>query len=121
MWSTTRREIAATFGYAQPDHTFRVAVFEWPSCEQVGAISWVGGHRALCAVAYPSPAAELRTWVPQGFRNGCIAVATSDQSIKFHELWDSPLRSAVGGAGMLAGSDVLESLEGIHKEGDIIR
>ncbi|RMD41260.1 hypothetical protein DV735_g3848, partial [Chaetothyriales sp. CBS 134920] len=37
-WSTTRREIVATFGYAQPDHEIRVAVFAWPSCECVVSI-----------------------------------------------------------------------------------
>jgi len=26
MWSTTRREICATFGYAQPEHPYRIAV-----------------------------------------------------------------------------------------------
>ena len=26
VWSTTRRQIAATFGFAQPEHPFRIAV-----------------------------------------------------------------------------------------------
>lgn len=38
IWSTTRREIAATFGYAQPDHPYRIAVFSWPDCRQVAAV-----------------------------------------------------------------------------------
>lgn len=38
IWSTTRREIAATFGYAQPEHPYRIAVFSWPKCRQVAAI-----------------------------------------------------------------------------------
>lgn len=38
IWSTTRREIAATFGYAQPDHPYRIAIFSWPECRQVAAI-----------------------------------------------------------------------------------
>lgn len=33
VWSRTRREIAATFGFTQPDHPIRVAVFSWPACE----------------------------------------------------------------------------------------
>ncbi|KAI5251654.1 WD40 repeat-like protein [Aureobasidium subglaciale] len=33
VWSKTRREIAATFGFTQPDHPIRVAVFSWPACE----------------------------------------------------------------------------------------
>src|SRR5262249_35007549 len=35
IWSTTRREIAATFGFAQPEHPYRIAVFSWPRCEIV--------------------------------------------------------------------------------------
>jgi hypothetical protein len=35
VWSTTRREIVATFGYSQPEHEIRIAVFSWPSCECV--------------------------------------------------------------------------------------
>lgn len=38
IWSTTRREIAATFGYAQPEHPYRIAIFSWPECRQVAAI-----------------------------------------------------------------------------------
>lgn len=38
IWSAKRREVCATFGFAQPDHPFRIAVFSWPSCEQVVAI-----------------------------------------------------------------------------------
>lgn len=39
IWSTTKREIVATFGYPQPSHPYRVAIFSWPDCAQVGAIS----------------------------------------------------------------------------------
>lgn len=35
VWSRTRREIAATFGFAQPDHPIRVAVFSWPACKTI--------------------------------------------------------------------------------------
>ncbi|KAF5673056.1 hypothetical protein FHETE_3541 [Fusarium heterosporum] len=38
IWNTTRREIAATFGYASPEHPYRVSVFSWPECKQVAAI-----------------------------------------------------------------------------------
>lgn len=38
IWSTTKREIAATFGYAQPEHPYRIAIFSWPECRQVAAI-----------------------------------------------------------------------------------
>lgn len=58
VWSSTKREIVATFGYAQPEHDVRVAVFAWPSCECVVSIPWerkANGEigRALWAIPYP--------------------------------------------------------------------
>ncbi|PNY25487.1 Meiosis-specific APC/C activator protein AMA1 [Tolypocladium capitatum] len=100
IWSTTRREIAATFGYAQPEHPYRVAVFSWPDCQQVAAI--------------PSRKGTATS-------EGCIVVASSDKTVKFHEVWSTEQRTAVAGSGMLGGSDILEDLEGIMKEGDVIR
>ncbi|KAK1253927.1 hypothetical protein MKX07_002004 [Trichoderma sp. CBMAI-0711] len=38
IWSSTRREIAATFGYTEPEHPYRIAIFSWPECKQVAAI-----------------------------------------------------------------------------------
>ncbi|KAK5102392.1 hypothetical protein LTR70_000178 [Exophiala xenobiotica] len=57
-WSSTSREIVATFGYAQPEHDIRIAVFAWPSCECVVSIPWerkANGEigRALWAIPYP--------------------------------------------------------------------
>lgn len=57
-WSWTRREIVATFGYAQPEHDVRIAVFAWPNCECVVSIPWerkANGEigRALWAIPYP--------------------------------------------------------------------
>lgn len=52
---------------------------------------------------------------------GCIVVAGSDESIKFHEVWSGGKKATVGGSGLLGGSDILEDLEGIEKEGEIIR
>lgn len=72
VWSTTRCELAATFGYAQPEHEVRIAVFAWPSCECVVRIPWerkLNGEigRALWAIPYPGgpndavPTRRLRT------------------------------------------------------------
>ncbi|KAJ4424258.1 hypothetical protein N0V82_001124 [Gnomoniopsis sp. IMI 355080] len=141
IWSTTRREIAATFGYAQPDHPYRIAVFSWPECRQVAAIPWDGEHRALYAIPYPQGPPDYRAArnatgrardrdqerrEKEKRRNrtaaeGCIVVAASDKSIKFHEVWSGGKKATVGGSGLLGGSDILEDLEGIEKEGDIIR
>lgn len=122
IWSTTRREIVATFGYAQPEHPFRIAVFSWPDCKQVAAIPWEGDLRALYAIPYPNM--PLKSSTGAGGRTaqeGCIVVASSDKSVKFHEVWSNEGKTTVRGVGTLGGSDILEALEGIDKEGDVIR
>jgi WD40 repeat protein len=127
IWSTTRREIAATFGYAQPEHPYRIAVFSWPECKQVAAIPWEGEHRALYAIPYPGGPNESHTSREGGrgltrtAQEGCIVVASSDESVKFHEVWTASQKATAGGEGLLGGSDILEALEGIDKEGEIIR
>ncbi|XHG01164.1 hypothetical protein AWENTII_004562 [Aspergillus wentii] len=173
IWSKTRREIAATFGYAQPDHPFRIAVFAWPSCEQISAIPW-GPHgsswdsfdnatladcgRALCAVSYPGRslgstlhlddegsvrvrrgesepnqytmgpelvrprAKEGGVWCSRTVEEGCIIIASSDQSVKFHEVWGGSRKRASAVSGPFGGSEILEGLEGIEKASrEIIR
>ncbi|KAI9804663.1 MAG: hypothetical protein M1833_006738 [Piccolia ochrophora] len=127
LWSTTRREIAATFGYAQPDHPYRIAVFSWPDCAQVLAVPWEGDLRALHAIAYPGGPNDANLskrqgeggpWASRTAEEGCIVVAASDQSVKFHEVWSECRKGTGGTKGLLGGSDILESLEGIDREGD---
>lgn len=129
IWSTGRREIAATFGYAQPEHPYRIAVFSWPECKQILAIPWTSGQRALLAIPYPGgpnktsrKAGEGEAWGSRTVEEGCIVVACSDESVKFHEVWSGKRKSTVSHMGLLGGSDILESLEGIDKEGpEVIR
>ncbi|KAI4730084.1 WD40 repeat-like protein [Aureobasidium sp. EXF-10728] len=143
VWSRTRREIAATFGFTQPDHPIRVAVFSWPACECIVRIPWYGEERALWAIGFPGgpdsstpgegssrPSAREGTpWYARRTRaEGCLVVASSDSSIKFHEVWSeeptsyrsgpvTPMGMSMGLTGCLGGSDVLESLHGVEKEG----
>ncbi|GAB1313407.1 hypothetical protein MFIFM68171_03617 [Madurella fahalii] len=129
IWSTTRREIAATFGYAQPDHPIRIAVFTWPDCRQVAAIPWASEHRALYAIPYPRGLEEDGSSrsgnAARGRRRtameGCIMVASSDKSVKFHEVWTTNGKGTAGGVGILGGSDILECLDGIDMDGGVIR
>ncbi|CAO2651096.1 Nn.00g093930.m01.CDS01 [Neocucurbitaria sp. VM-36] len=144
IWSQTRREIAATFGFAQPDHPYRVAVFSWPSCEQMVAIPWWDESRALCAIAYPGgPTSGPQTddsrdgrrargedgvWSRRGIEEGCIVVAASDMAIRFHEIW-SDRRGSVGSgsllgssaAGLLGGSGLFEGLHDAERGVAVIR
>ena len=145
VWSEKRKEIASTFGFAQPEHPYRVAVFTWPSCHMVVRIPWWGEERALFAVAYPRGPrggqpqkarhtgtlserstgerrldAEGRPWYGKRTKEeGCLVVATSDASIKFHEIW-AESRSNGGKSvpsGVLGGSQILEE----ECSGDIAR
>lgn len=128
IWSTTRRQIAATFGFAQPEHPFRIAVYSWPECQQVVAIPWHDEMRALYAIPYPVDA-ELRRKSRKGRSRSplvdgesCIVVAASDGSIKFHEIWCQDRKALGPHYGSLGGSDILEGLHGFDKEGlDTIR
>jgi meiosis-specific APC/C activator protein AMA1 len=95
VFNPRKREIAATFGFAQPEHPYRVAVFAWPSCRMIVGIPWWGEERALYAIEYPGA-------------GGSLVVATSDASIKFHEVWSgASADGGKGGRGVL-GSPILD-------------
>lgn len=143
-WSSTRHEIAATFGFAQPDHPYRIAVYSWPACRQVLAVPWTNDLRALYAVPYPrSPppcetgrrrrretfAQDQRKLALSGRLDGCLVVAASDGTIRFQDVWsDGPERQhdgafgpvGVGGHGLLGGSDILEGLHGVDKDDKLV-
>jgi meiosis-specific APC/C activator protein AMA1 len=78
--------------------------------------------RALYAIPYPGSPTDGRFSRFNGAsQEGCLVIAASDKTVKFHEVWSRERKSMVGGAGLLGGSDILEYLEGIDKEGDVIR
>lgn len=173
IWSKARPEIVATFGFSQPEHPYRIAVFAWPSCEQIAAIPWADSEdngqmgdcgRALWAISYPGPddskdqkvddghgmsnsveAQDIRTsegqrqnarigrspnptfgqpkekegglWCPRTVDEGCIIVASSDQTVRFYEVWKGPRGHGIAATpGLLGGSDILEHAEGIEKQ-----
>ncbi len=128
IWSTTRREIAATFGFAQPEHPYRIAVYSWPRCEQIVAIPWYDENRALYGIPYPGgpnngpTRGEGGAWWSRTHEEGCIVVASSDASIKFHEVWSEGKKATLPNRGSLGWSDILESLHGIDRaDTDTIR
>jgi WD40 repeat protein len=133
IWSQKRREIAATFGFAQPEHPYRIAVFAWPSCEQVVSVPWFDENRALFAIAYPGGpdsgstgndgetariADDDDVWWKRTAEEGCIVVAASDAAIRFHEIWTGGKKGVGCRTGLLGGSDILESLHGIEREAE---
>lgn len=53
---------------------------------------------------------------------GCIVVAASDETVRFHEVWSESKRGVLRWRGVLGGSDILEGLEGIDSDGrELIR
>lgn len=189
VWSRTRHEIAATFGYAQHGHNIRVAVYSWPECTQVATIEWQAGLRCIssvpCVAFWPGlsqcsrtkakrTGRQIRTPHPDDIviddsdegedlndadtandagqaksparargrrvgthpsdtedteevedlelHEGVIAVASTGQTINFYEVWPKDGPSAVGKfAGIFGGSDILEDIGGVIKEGDVLR
>ncbi|EWC48807.1 hypothetical protein DRE_00112 [Drechslerella stenobrocha 248] len=131
IWSTQRREIAATFGYANPEHPIRIAVFTWPECHKIVSIPWAEDMRALYALPYPGGPPESKNGrllnsetAPTVSKDGkvyegSLVVAASDETIRFHEVWgvtDTRHRKRRGSSSAL-GSEILENLEGIYREG----
>ncbi len=81
--------------------------------------------RALMAIAYPGGPGETsahtslgETWYSRTAEEGCIVVACSDESVKFHEIWSGSRKSTGFSSGLLGGSSILEALEGVDCVGD---
>ncbi|KAK6535608.1 hypothetical protein TWF694_002063 [Orbilia ellipsospora] len=70
IWSKERKEIAATFGYANPEHPIRIAVFTWPECHKVVSIPWAEDMRALYALPYPGGPPESKNGRSLDAENG---------------------------------------------------
>lgn len=61
-------------------------------------------------------------WCSRTMDEGCIIVASSDQTVKFHEVWSGRRKGTASAYGLLGGSDILEGMEGIEKSGnEVIR
>ncbi|KAL1648023.1 hypothetical protein SLS58_002348 [Diplodia intermedia] len=111
---------------AQPEHHFRIAIFSWPACEQLVAIPWADEHRALYAISYPGgpndghTKGEGGTWWSRTQVEGCIVVATSDSSIKFHEVWSEERRRPRRVVGGLGGSEILGELHGMERDEEMV-
>ncbi|KAK6438173.1 hypothetical protein LTR95_005628 [Oleoguttula sp. CCFEE 5521] len=106
VFNANRKEFAATFGFAQPDHAIRVAVFGWPDCECKVKVPWWGEERALYAVEWAGADRGAGTKHCK-VGDGGLVVATSDASIKFHELWSKGVGAQVR-KGLRAGGGVLD-------------
>ena len=109
IWSTTKREICATFGYAQPEHKVRIAVFAWPSCECVISIPWESKimerevPRALWAIKFPGRPNGHGDAEARGRGNTNRNVSVRRRWSREGEIWAS--RTEEEGCIIVAGSD----------------
>jgi len=98
IWSRTCKEILATFGFANPPHPIRMAIFSWPGLDQIMKVAWSMEHRSLHAVQHP--------------HGGQVVVAGSNEILHFYNIWeegDSQIPPARGSFH----SDIIELVEGI--------
>ena len=121
IWSTTRRELVATFGYSQPDHSVRIAVFSWPECECITSIPWdrksngeIG--RALWAIPYPggpNDAVPSRKQIAEGFQTWeavRVMEARRRRQMELNEPPREPMRDAA--------TAVRSAVEGLYQPDD---
>lgn len=90
-----------------------------------------GGGRALWAVRFPgAPNSKSKSdldgerregqrWGSRTQEEGCIVVAGSDESVKFHEVWTGEAKRGLLGnsRGVLGGSLILEAGQGVEELG----
>ncbi|KAK7205104.1 WD40-repeat-containing domain protein [Myxozyma melibiosi] len=109
VWSRTSREIAATFGYANPEHPIRMAIYSYPDCRPIIQIPWQEDIRCLYAVLSPG--------------GGKVCTAASDETVRFYDFWDEKCETRVSTwDDGIFGSDILELCEGIEKKpSEVIR
>lgn len=121
VWSPSGHEIAATFGFAQPDHAYRVAVFRWPSCTQAVTVPLDRPLRALDAIAYPVAAARSRPPKLAGSSNGCVIVSCSDQRLLFLELCSKKSKALPSCVDLDDTADLFGGINSLHKDAEVIR
>lgn len=108
IWSKTKKQIVATFGYGDGPKPTLIAVYSYPKMEPLVQVEATSSIRVLSAVLSPD--------------SGSVCVAANDETIRFYDIWD-PVEGAIMESqenGVL-GSDLIELCEGISKHGDSIR
>ncbi|ODQ79904.1 hypothetical protein BABINDRAFT_16297, partial [Babjeviella inositovora NRRL Y-12698] len=108
IWSSSKRQLVAAFGFGDLESPVLVSVFQYPKMTPVLQVLATVNLRALCAVASPDCSS--------------ICVAANDETVRFYELW-SPKRDSISDfqQGGVLGSDIIELSEGIDKDGGLIR
>lgn len=111
VWSRHFRQLAATFGFADAANPMLLSVYSFPKLQPIIQVPTQFSLRVLSSVLSPD--------------HGCICVATNDETVRFYELW-SVKNQTVSMSGALAGtnlfgSDIIEMIEGIDKQGEVIR
>jgi meiosis-specific APC/C activator protein AMA1 len=106
VWSKHFRQIAATFGYNDTEIPLFIAVYTFPKCKPLIQVPAVTGNRALTAVSSPD--------------GRCICLASSDETIRFYELWPLNGRKPIPESGVFD-SKLIEMYEDTEQPWETIR
>lgn len=108
IWSKTKKQIVATFGYGDGPKPVLIGVYSYPRMEPLVQMESTSSIRVLSAVMSPD--------------SSSVCVAANDETIRFYDIWD-PIEGTIiesQETGVL-GSDLIELCEGISKHGESIR
>ncbi|KAL6452898.1 AMA1 Meiosis-specific APC/C activator protein AMA1 [Candida maltosa Xu316] len=110
IWSKFKKEIVATFGFGGTNKANLLCVYTYPKMQPVLEVNAASNLRILSATLSPD--------------NCSICVATNDSTIRVYRLWEKTLEILPGTSQRVTGtygSDIIELLEGISKNGEVIR
>ncbi|RCK57759.1 Meiosis-specific APC/C activator protein AMA1 [Candida viswanathii] len=110
IWSRFKKEIVATFGFGGTSKSNLLCVYTYPKMQPILEVNAACNLRILSATILPDSCS--------------ICVATNDSTIRIYQLWEKTLEIMPGATQRITGtygSDIIELLEGISKNGEVIR
>lgn len=110
IWSRFKKEIVATFGFGGTSKSNLLCVYSYPKMQPILEVNAACNLRILSATILPD--------------NCSICVATNDSTIRIYQLWEKTLEIMPGATQRITGtygSDIIELVEGISKNGEVIR
>lgn len=106
-WSSTRKELAVTFGFLSPEPPLLLAVYSYPDMAVVAVGSSPEPLQAFGATVSPT--------------QDEIALATNDGNVMIYELWEPRMMAITGHGFGIFGSSLVANAEGADVQGGHIR
>lgn len=104
VWSEQYRQICVTIGFGKRQSSPYVGVYSYPQLQLLAQVPHMPGVRALSV----APSCDRTS----------IVIASSDQTVRFYQIWDQCTRRVRPWYGIL-GSHILEFLEGRDNDSSI--